>query len=118
MISRETIFAFAKETYGAEPDYPWPKYPTYAVLRHPQSRKWFGVVMQIAASSLRLDSSEKIDVINLKCDPFLLSELQREPGIYPAYHMSKEHWFTLRLDAPIAAEKIFALIDLSHQLTS
>lgn len=34
MPNRKNIFAYAKKTFNAVPDYPFEKYPDYAVLRH------------------------------------------------------------------------------------
>lgn len=31
---KQDIFKYAKQKYGAEPDYPWVKSPESAVLRH------------------------------------------------------------------------------------
>lgn len=44
--------------------------------------------------------------------------LTREPGIFPAYHMNKEHWITVLLDGTVEEEKIFELIDTSFQATA
>ena len=33
--------------------------------------------------------TEPMEIVNLKCEPDLISTLIRESGIYPAYHMNK-----------------------------
>ena len=35
---RDEIISFAREQYGAEPEYPWDKLPLYCVLRHTGNR--------------------------------------------------------------------------------
>lgn len=55
MMSREEILAYAAETYGAQPEYPWEKHPTYGVLRHRHNRKWFAVVMEVPRCKLHLE---------------------------------------------------------------
>ena len=34
MSLREKLLAFAKKRYGTAPEYPWMRFPDYAVLRH------------------------------------------------------------------------------------
>lgn len=69
MVQRTDIFRFARKAFGVEPDYPFAKYPHYAVLRHADSGKWFGLVMDVDRQRLGLDGEGSIDVIDLKCDP-------------------------------------------------
>ena len=117
MISREEIFAYVKETYDVIPDYPWLRTPNYAILRHKHNRKWFGAVVDITEDKLGLEGNELVDALNLKCDPLLISSLRSEPGIFPAYHMNKEHWLTILLNGSFPKEKICKLIDVSYDLT-
>ena len=41
-----------------------------------------------------------------------------EPGIYPAYHMNKDHWITAALDGSAVDDTILMLLDLSFGLTA
>lgn len=118
MIKKSDIFNYVRNQYGIEADHPWTKYPDYAVLRHRSSHKWFGLIMQINENKLGLVGNQLIDVINLKCDPFLISTLKSESGVYPAYHMNKEHWLTISLNSHFSKEKLFGLVDLSYDLTN
>ncbi|MEI3098995.1 MAG: MmcQ/YjbR family DNA-binding protein [Oscillospiraceae bacterium] len=43
--------------------------------------------------------------------------LRAEPGFFPAYHMSKEHWISVEL-AAVDDDKLRFLIDMSWELTS
>lgn len=117
MISREEIFAYAKEKYGVQPDYPWARTPNFAILRHGGSRKWFGAIVDITEDKLGLPGHALIDALSVKCDPLLIGQLRKEEGIFPAYHMNKEHWITIRLDSPISMDRVAALIDFSFELT-
>ena len=56
-------------------------------------------------------------LVSLKCDPLLSGSLRAEPGFFPAYHMSKEHWISVLLDT-VDDEKLRFLIDMSWELTS
>ena len=116
MISREEILSYVKEKYDIVPDYPWKRTPNYAILRHEHNRKWFGAIVDITENKLGLRGNKLIDALNLKSAPFLINSLRGEPGIFPAYHMNKEHWLTILLSSAISKEKVFSLIDLSYEL--
>lgn len=117
MISREEIFAYVKEKYDKEPDYPWFKYPNYAVLRHNGDGKWYGLIMNVPRIKLGLSGEGSVDIIDLKCEPELNNLLRNEQGTLPAYHMNKEHWITIVLDSPFPKEEIYNLINWSYNLT-
>ena len=55
-------------------------------------------------------------LVSLKCDPLLSGTLRAEPGFFPAYHMSKEHWISVEL-AAVDDDKLRFLIDMSWELT-
>ena len=117
MVSRKEILMYIKEKYGAEPDYPWPRTPNYAILRHRHNRKWFGAIVDITEDKLGLKGNKLVDALNLKCDPLLVGSLRNESEIFPAYHMNKEHWITILLHSSISKEMVYGLIDLSYELT-
>lgn len=117
MIKREEIFAYVKERFGTEPDYPWFKYPNYAVLRHENNQKWYGLIMSVSKIKLGLTGIGSAEILNLKCDPVLNSLLRSQEGILPTYHMNKEHWITIVLDSSYPKEEIYNLINLSYDLT-
>lgn len=117
MIEREEIFAYVKEKFDTEPDYPWPKYPYYAVLRHERGGKWYGLIMNVPRIKLGLMGKGSAEILNLKCDPALNSLLRSQQGISPAYHMNKKHWITIVLDSSFPKEEIYNLINLSYDLT-
>ena len=114
-MNREDFQKFIEEKYGVLPEYPWASSPTFAVFRHENNKKWFAVIMNITKDKLGLDSTEKIDVVNLKCDPIM--NVTTETGVFPAYHMSKTHWISVCLDGSVDEDKIKWLLDLSFDLT-
>lgn len=117
MPARGAIFAYVREKFGTEPEYPWARYPRYAVLRHQQERKWYGLIMDVPPDRLGLDGDRPLEIINLKSDDVLDLLISGTPGILPAYHMDKRHWVSILLDGGITSEELFALIDESHALT-
>ena len=114
---KEQVFAYVREQYGVEPDYPFSVAPTYPVLRHRGNRKWFALIMDVPREKLGLSGTDPVDVINLKCDT-LSGVLRQQPGFLPAYHMHRDSWITVLLDGTVPPEEIYPLIDLSYTLTA
>lgn len=72
---RAELFRYAKEKYHTEPEYPWQRFPDYAVLRHADNRKWYGLVMEIPRSKLGLRDETQTDILNVKLGDPLLTDL-------------------------------------------
>lgn len=103
------------DRYSVEPERLWLKYPSYEVFRHNSSQKWFALIMEIPKNKLGLPDSEKMDILDLKCDPILIGSLLNEPGFFPAYHMNKNSWITIALDGSAADDKIETLLYMSYK---
>ena len=117
-MNRNELESFIKETYNADANYPWPKYPNYEVFRHSSNQKWFALIMDVPKSKLGLQGTETLDVVNFKCAPLLIGSLREESGFFPAYHMNKDSWITVALDGSVSDEKIKMLLDMSYQATA
>lgn len=117
-MNRQELIKYIGETYNADPQFPWIKYPSYMVFRHSNNQKWFALIMDIPSEKLGLQSQGIMDVLNVKCDPMIIESLITEPGFYPAYHMNKAHWVTVSLNGSIKDEKIKYLLDMSFNLTA
>lgn len=116
-MNRIDLDKYISEIYKTAPEHPWPKYPTYAVYRHKDNRKWFAVVMEIPKTKLGIPEDGMVNVVNLKCDLMLIGSLLGEAGIHPGYHMNKAYWITLRLDGSVDDDKMRWLLGLSYDLT-
>ena len=114
---RNEVLSYVKTKFNTLPEYPWAKTPDTAVLRHSENKKWYGIIMDIKKNRLGIESEEMIDILNLKCDPVLISSLLDNKGFYPAYHMNKYHWISIALDNSVDLDEIKRLIKLSYQLT-
>ena len=116
---RETVFAYIKRKYKISPEYPWAKYDNNAVFRHSDNKKWFVLVMDVEKNKLGLSDTGYVDVIDLKIDDMMFRDmlLQKE-GIFPGYHMNKEHWITVLLDGTVEEAMIYDLIDASFLATA
>lgn len=117
-MNREQREKILCETYAANMDWPWIKYPNYEVFRHSNNKKWFALIMDVSKNKLGLAGDEILDIVNFKCDPALIGSLRMENGFFPAYHMNKDSWITVALDGTVDDEKIKALADMSYELTS
>lgn len=113
----DSIFKYVKEKYSTIPEYLWEKTPDCGVLRHSENKKWYGIVMRIPKYILGIEAEEKVNIINLKCDPVMIGFLIDKKTIFPAYHMNKKHWITVILDNSMKINEIYSLIDSSWNLT-
>ena len=114
-MTREQLFAFAREYYGTFPDYPWDSTPDAAVLRN-EYGKWYGLVMNLPRRTMGLKGEGKIDILNVKSDPMLISSLIGQEGYFPAYHMNKTYWISIALDGTVPNSEVENMLDLSYQL--
>ena len=115
---RERITQYIRETYGTEAEYLWADSPGSAVFRHPASKKWYAIIMDVPANKLGLSGEDLVDVMNVKCGTIMVGSLLAEKGFRPAYHMNKEHWITVLLDGTVEEAKVCDLIDLSFEATA
>ena len=115
-MNRKELESYIVDKYSVEPEYPWQSAPSFAVFRHSNNKKWFAVIMTITKDKLGFDSTENIDIVNLKFDP--LMNVTTEKGVFPAYHMSKTHWISVALDGTVEKEKLEWLLDLSFDLSN
>ena len=113
------ITTHIRDEYGVEPEFLWPeRYPTYCIFRHGGNKKWFALIGRIEWKSLGRDGKELVDIINLKFDNGqALDFADNTPGVYPAYHMNKQHWITIALDGTLPDEMVMELVKKSYLLT-
>lgn len=113
--------------YGDRPDYPFARLPTYGVFRHPSSRKWYGLVMNIPRERLLRQAdrrggkppvppaaSDEVEILNLKINPAEAAALLQEKGVYPCYHMNRANWASLLLEGILPDGRVMELLDASR----
>ena len=113
---KERIIDHVKEFYGAYPEYLWEKTPNSGVFRNSINKKWFGAILDIPKSKLGFNDESIVYVLDIKCDPLMVGELQKQNGFFPAYHMNKDKWITVILDDTVKDETIFFLLEQSFDL--
>lgn len=107
-MTKQDVIDYALTLNGAAADSPFDEDFETVVLRHLDSRKWFGLIMLYKGKY----------ILNLKCEPeqsdFLKSAYE---GITEAYHMNKRLWITVYIDSDVPDEETKRLIVHSFELT-
>lgn len=115
-MTKQDFLSYCLDTYGTMPDYPFDDLLETAVMRHADNRKWYAIVMRVSRRKFGLDRDEVIDVVNLKLPPEMFGSFGATEGVYPAYHMNKQHWISVLLpDAP--DDVVRFLLNVSYAAT-
>ena len=116
---REDVFAYVRKKYKDKPEYLWARFPDYAVFRHSDNQKWFGIVMDISYDKIDRGRSGTVDILNVKIGDILMRELLlQQEGYYIGYHISRGNWLSVVLDGTVPIDEIKNLIDLSFAVTA
>ena len=116
---RDDIVRYAETKYGASPERLWARYPGYAVFRHADSRKWFGLIMDVPNERLGLPGEDITDILNVKLeDPLLADLLVQQPGYLRGYHLRRGNWISIRLDGSVPREDVCRWLDESYKATA
>ena len=106
-MEKQTLIAHCLTYPNAVEDYPFAD-NDLTIMRHPSGGKWFACIMHLQGKLC----------INLKCDPVRSEFLRRTyKGVYPAWHMNKEHWNTVEVNS-VPKGELFAMIAHSFELTA
>ena len=114
LSQRQRVTEYIRDRYAAEAEHLWAKYPNYAAFRHPASRKWFALVVDIPRNRLGLEGDGDVDIMDVKCGSLMVGSLLAQDGFLPAYHMSKSSWISVLLDETVPDEQIYPLLELSY----
>lgn len=113
--AREAVLDYCKKTYGTVADCPFEgEFASAQVLRKP-SGKWYGLMMTVPADRLDKRFRGDAELLNLKAKPERIAAADGI-SVFPAWHMNKKCWLTVRLDSPVDPDLLHALIDESYAL--
>lgn len=115
-MTRKEFFDLMEDEFATQPDYPFDKDFDSAVWRHKDNRKWFALLMKVPKFRLGFDSTEVVELLDVKCDPLLRGGLLQIKGVIPAYHMNKVHWISVLLNE-IDEESLKTILEMSYGLT-
>ena len=118
-MNRVQLETFLTETYEADIDHPWARYPNYQVFRHRNNKKWFALIMNVPGEKLGWKGAERIEIVNVKLgDPMLADMLVRQPGYFYGYHMRRGSWVSILLDGTVSLEEVCRWVDESYVVTA
>jgi len=112
------VIAYARDTFGEEPEFLWERYPDNAVLRRKDNRKWYAALLTVAGNKVGLASDDIVTIADLRADENDVPELIKRRGFAPAWHMNKKHWFTVLLDGSVELSEIIGLLVKSRELAA
>ena len=105
-MEKQALIAHCLTYPNAVEDYPFAD-NDLTIMRHPSGGKWFACIMHLQGKLC----------INLKCDPVRSEFLRRTyKGVYPAWHMNKEHWNTILLDGTVPDDAVRTMIAESYDI--
>ncbi len=116
-MTRSELEGYISEKYGVTGERMWESSPSFAVFRHQDNQKWFAVIMRIPISKFGIFENREVNVVNLKCLPEVMDNVWQDEGIFPAYHMNKNHWISILLDGSVPQETVKMLTDASFLAT-
>ena len=107
-MTKDSYIEWCETIVGASHDKPFKNDFDTVVLRHQDSRKWFGIIMNIKGRW----------GVNLKTEPMQgdLCKASYE-GITAAYHMNKQHWVTVYFESDVPDDLLCGLTLESFELT-
>ena len=119
-MNRQEVEKFIADEYGVKPDYLWEGDYVSAALRHPDTKKWFGVLMRVQATKLNIFNEGEADILDIKLDPDLILQLQKNlpKQYFEAYHMNKKQWVTVLLSDQTDRKLLESLIRESYSITA
>lgn len=97
------------EAFGERPDFPFKRGSEAAVFRNQENRKWYLLAI--------LRKGEKEEIVNVKVDKGMAPLLCTLPGFFPAYHMHKQNWVSIRMDGSVDEALVKDLIRESRAMT-
>jgi predicted DNA-binding protein (MmcQ/YjbR family) len=109
----QKLIEYVKKNYGDELEFLWEKYPTTAIWRRQDTKKWYGLLNTLSERKLNLDSDKIVDTVNLRGDAEKFIDGKK---FFPAWHMNKKTWLTIRLDNSVEFEKICRLLNESYKI--
>ena len=110
------VCEFIRNTYGDELEFLWPKSPKNAVWRRKDSRKWYGAVLTTAGNKVGLETSDIVEIIDLRMKKEQAEEVLARKHYYPGWHMNKKSWYTVVLDESVPDEELQRRIQESYEL--
>ena len=112
----DKIIRCVREKYRNEFEFLWKKFPNNAIVRRPDNKKWYAVLLTVSREKIGLSGRDEVEVIDLRMKPEDIVRLVDGRRYFGGYHMNKKHWITICLDGSVSFEEICRRIDDSRLL--
>lgn len=108
---------YIAKKYGDMPEFLWKSYPSYAIYRKKSNNKWYVLLGDVQRNKVdkNSNSTEIVEIMNVKVDKNKIGEILTINGIYEAYHMNKKYWVTIIFDDTVPQKTIQKLVDESYE---
>ena len=116
-LTKDLLLA-AEEKYGDTCEYLWERYPDCGVLRRPNNRKWYAVIMTVAGNKVGLSTDNIVEIVDLRAEQEVVNSLVGKRGFAPAYHMNKKSWITVLLDGSVELSTVVDMLENSRTLAA
>lgn len=104
MKTRDEVIQYCMTFADVYEDYPFHD-ANWTVMRHKKNKKGFAFLFE----------KDEVLMVNIKCSPEWIQVFRDAyDAVFPAYHMNKRHWNTLRLDGSIPDGEIRRMIAESY----
>lgn len=110
------IIAELTTKYNETPEFLWQKFPNNAIIRRADNRKWYALLVKVAADKVGLAGSELVDLLVVRAEPATIAAKLQAGTALPAYHMNKQHWLSYQLDQQTPLADLMAAIEASRKL--
>lgn len=100
--------------YAAETDHPFDKDKSVTVFLRQDNRKWFAATKNIGCKFVDIDRPGRVDILNVRLDPHVVTSLRAREGFRPAWHMNQNRWVTILLDGTVSDEDILSYLDAAY----
>lgn len=108
------IAQYIIKTYGDNPEFPWKKFPEFAIFRNRNNHRWYAIFMTVKDGALGENVSAR-SIVNIKPCKEDYQKLVEQNNIYPGWHMDKKSWISVSLSNYFPDEYIVSLIDMSYR---
>lgn len=115
-MTQEELARHILSRYDADSDHSFEGDSTVTVFLRRDNRKWFAATKNIGRRYLGIEGGGRVDILNVKLEPRVITALRTREGFLPAWRMNQNSWITVLLDGTVPDEEIYAFVDKSYEI--
>ena len=112
------LVEYARERYGEDCEYLWERTPDNGILRRADNCKWYAAILTVAGNKVGLSTDDIVEIVDLRAEEGVVSQLIHRRGFASAWHMNKRSWITVLLDGSVEFSTITRMLDESRILAA